>query len=284
MTDRGVIEGTIPRLMARFRGSPFRPESAAEIGARLDSVTARQWLWGSGFVTPGGWREVLDLVAPLQLAPGMSLLDVAAGIGGAARALAEEFRIEALGLERDLDLARLGMILSEEHRLARRAPVGVYDPESFDLPPARHDCVLAREATYLVREKERFWRVVMQGLRAGGALVATELVRGAEGGGGDALERWASAAVRPPLLWSQERYEDCLKSLGFEIRAIADITPDYRALVLAGWTRLMQRPELHRLPRRAFGPLIDEAERSLRLVQAFDSGALRLIRLHAVAR
>jgi SAM-dependent methyltransferase len=284
MTDRGGIENTLPRLMARLRASAPRPESAAAMGARLDSVTARQWLWGSGFVTPGGRREVLDLAAPLKLAPGMILLDVAAGIGGAVRALAEEFRIEAVGLERDLDLARLGMTLSEEHRVARRAPVGVYDPDSFDLPPARHDCVLAREATHLVREKERFWRVVMQGLRTGGALVATEFVRSGEGGEGDALEAWASSVARRPLLWSQERYEDCFKSLGFTVSAIADITAEYRALVLSGWTRLMQRPELHRLPRRAFGPIIDEAERSLRLVRALDAGALRLIRLHAVAR
>jgi SAM-dependent methyltransferase len=270
--------------MARLRRAAPPLETAAAMGARLDTVTARQWLWGSGFVTPGGRGEVLDLAAPLRLAPGMALLDVAAGIGGAVRALAEAFRIEAVGLERDLDLARLGMALSEEHRLARRAPVGVYDPDSFDLPLARHDCVLAREATHLVREKERFWRVVMQGLRPGGALVATEFVKGAEGADPGALERWAPVAGRPPLLWSQERHEDCLKSLGFELRAVADATPDYRALVMAGWTRLMQRPELHRLPRHAFGPIIDEAERSMRLVQAFDSGALRLIRLYAVAR
>ena len=275
--------GSLPRLIARLRGrGRGRVAAAAHAETRLDSVTARQWLWGEGFVAPGGREHVLALAAPLRLGPGMSLLDVSAGIGGAVRALAQDFRIDAAGLERDLELARIGMALSVDRRLARRAPVGVYDPESFDLPAARYDCVLAREASYALREKERFWRVVMQGLRPEGALVATEFAR-TQGGDRGALERWAPPSKHKPLLWTLERYEDCLKSLGFEIREIVDMTDEYRALVLAGWTRLMQRPELHRIPRAAFGPIIDEAERSMRTVQAFDAGALRLLRFHAIA-
>jgi SAM-dependent methyltransferase len=261
------------------------PNPAAASGgeAALDSVTARQWLWGDGFVAPGGLEQVLALVEPLRLGPGMSVLDVSAGIGGTVRALAQTFRIEAAGLERDPELARIGMAMSAARRLARRAPVTVYDPESFDLPAARYDCVLAREATYALREKERFLRVLMQGLRPEGVLVATEFVRDPVAGDGGALERWAPLADHAPRLWSLERYEDCLKSLGFAIWAIEDVTLDHRALVLAGWTRLMQRPELHRIPRHEFGPIIDEAERSMRTVQALDGGALRMIRFHAVA-
>lgn len=287
MVQGGILDkpaGSLPRLIARLRGRAPAPAAAAADGeARLDSVTARQWLWGEGFVVPGGYEHVLALAAPLRLGPGMSLLDVSAGIGGAVRALAQDFRVDAVGLERDLELAQIGMALSAERRVARRAPVGVYDPESFDLPGARYDGVLAREASYALREKERFWRVVMQGLRPEGALVATEFVRAPGAGDRGALERWAPLPEHKPLLWTLERYEDCFKSLGFELREIADTTEAYRALVLAGWTRLMQRPELHRIPRAAFGPIIDEAERSMRTVQAFDSGALRLVRLHAVA-
>lgn len=283
--EAGTGDSPFLRLLARWRRSAPTPDPAAANGAEapLDSVTARQWLWGEGFVVPGGAEQVLALVEPLRLGPGMSVLDVSAGIGGAARMLAETFRIEASGLERDPELAEIGMALSAARRLARRAPVTLYDPELFDLPAARYDCVIAREATYALREKERFLRVLMQGLRPEGVLVATEFVLDPLAGDRGVLERWAPLADHKPRLWSLERYEDCLKSLGFAIRAVEDMTEDHRALVLAGWTRLMQRPELHRIPRHEFGPIIDEAERSMRTVQAFDGGALRMIRLYAVA-
>lgn len=275
MADRGGIEGkSAAGLLARLRGLAPAAASAGDAVGRMDSIAARQLLWGEGFVTPGGRDEVLALVAPLMLKPGMSLLDVTAGIGGAVRALAEEFRIEAVGLERDLELAQIGMALSQERGHAKRAPVSVYDPDSFDLLPARYDAVLARDATHGIREKERFWRVVIEGLRYQGGVAATEFVR--DGG--------PPAASPAPPLWTEAQYVDCLKSLGFELREVADATRDYRALVLAGWTRLMQLPELRRLPRQAFGPIIDEAERSMRTMQALDNGTLRRIRFHAVAR
>ncbi|HXQ51032.1 MAG TPA: class I SAM-dependent methyltransferase [Stellaceae bacterium] len=272
------------RLVARWRRRAAEIDPATGPDAHeLDPVALRQTLWGAGFVTPGGREQVMTLAAPLRLGPGMALLDVAAGIGGAVRALAERFRIEAHGLERDPELARIGMAMSAAGRLARRAPVTVYDAEAFDLTPGRYDCVLAREATHAVRDKERFLRVLMQGLKQGGALALTEFVldRGAEDGG--ALARWAETAPHPPKLWTLERYEDCLKSLGFAPRAIADETSNYRALVLDAWTRFVERQELRRIPRAGFAPVVDEAERSLRLVQALESGALRLVRIHADA-
>ena len=202
------------------------------------------------------------------------------------RALAEEFRIEAVGLERDLDLARLGMALVRgAPRRAARAGRGLSIPNPSTCRSRATIACSAREATYLVREKERFWRVVMQGLRTGGTLVATEFVR--SGAGGDAgRARSLGVGRRPPAAAVVAR---ALRGLPQEpgIRASAPSPisrPTIARWCYRGWARLMQRPELHRLPRRAFGPIIDEAERSLRLVRAFDSGALRLIRLHAVAR
>jgi SAM-dependent methyltransferase len=244
----------------------------------------RQWLWGRGFVTPGGRDEVLSLVGPLRLGPAMTFLDVAAGLGGAVRAVAESLNVDAVGYERDLALVHAGMALSTEYGFARRAPVRVFDPESFDLPPARYDGALAREATYAVRDKERFLRVVKQGLKPMGSLVFADFVldRGADGAA--ALADWAPLPDVTPALWTRERYEDCLKSLGFEFLAVADTSDAYRALVMEGWEALTHRDELHRLPRLDAQLIIDQAERWTRTIQALDSGALRMIRIEAGAR
>lgn len=239
-------------------------------------MTVRQWLWGEGFVIPGDGAHVLDLLHPLGLAPGMTLLDVAAGLGGPARAVAQALDIAVTGLERDVELAEAGMAMTLAARLGKRAPVRVCDPEGFDLPLRQYDAALAREATYAVRDKERFLRVVMQALKPQGALVLTEFMLDRDAGDPRQLAAWAPLADHAPDLWTLPRYEDCLKSLGFELHRAQDISAAYRALIIAGWTRLAQRDELRVLARAHFLPIIDEAERAMRTLTALDSGILKM--------
>jgi SAM-dependent methyltransferase len=260
---------SLPRLVPPVpSGTPAAPTIS------LDAATVRQWLWGEGFVTPGARDHVLELAEPLRLAPGMTVLDATAGLGGTLRLLAETFGVDVDGLERDVELARIA-------QAAPRARVRLTDPESFDLAPLRYDAILARQASYAVRGKERYFRVLMQGLKPKGALMLEEFMLD-RAGDAAALARWAPDP--PPELWTLERYGDCLRNLGFELRIVGDITPDYRALVLAGWTGLMAAPELRRLPRGAFPPIIDEAERAMRMVHALDGGALKVMLIHATAR
>jgi len=221
---------------------------------------------------------VLTLVAPLGLGPGKQFLDVAAGLGGAVRAVAQRLNADAVGLERDALLAHAGMAMSAARGLARRALVRPYDPESFDLPFAAYDGALAREATHEVRDKERFLRVVKQGLKLAAPFVLVDFML--DRGGGDA----ASLADWAPHLWTRERYEDCCKSLGFEISAVADESDAYRARVMEGWHALTRRDELHRIPRSDFVPILAEAERWTRTIQALDNHALRVIRIEAAGR
>src|SRR5215469_13451931 len=66
------------------------PEAAPET-ATLTRLTIAQWLWGDGFVMPGDADFVLELVKPFGLTPAMSMLDLSAGLGGPARAIAQAF-------------------------------------------------------------------------------------------------------------------------------------------------------------------------------------------------
>jgi SAM-dependent methyltransferase len=249
-----------------------------------DAATVRQFLWGPGFVIPGDTEHVLGLVRPFGLTPSMTMLDVSAGLGGPARAVAEATGATVAGLERDPDLARRGMALALAAQVHRRAPVGVYDPEGFVLPRAHYDCALAREATYTVRDKERFLRVLMQGLKPQGAIVLTDFVLDRSVGGRGQLADWAPLPDYPPFLWTLERYVDCLRSLGFEPFIVAQIGAAYRGMIITGWTRLARLPELRHLPRAHFLPIIDEAERAMRTIEALDNGLLRMVHIAAVAR
>jgi len=290
---RGLAEppaSALARLLARWRRRHAESVAAVRDMAvpppDLPPVvlTVRQWLWGPGFVIPGDAAHMLSLVCPLGLAPATTLLDVSAGLGGPARAVARAFDATVIGLERDPDQARMGMAFARAEGLAKRAPVSVYDPEGFELPPQRYDGVIAREAVYTVRDKERFLRVLMQGLKPQGALVLAEFVLDRTAGDRLGLANWAPLPAYPPYLWTRERYVDCLKALGFTVRRADDMTAAYRAMMIAGWTRLAHRADLRTLPRTHFAPVIDEAERAMRTVEALDSGILKIVRITAAAR
>jgi len=284
---RAVTErraGALARLLRRLRRPAPAPVPGAAALHPPDSATVRQWLWGAGFVTPGDAAHVLGLVRPFGLGPSTLMLDAAAGLGGPARAVAAATGATVAGLERDPELARRGMAMALAARVHRQAPVGVYDPEGFVLPAGHYDCVLAREATYCVRDKERFLRVLVQGMKPQGAIVLTEFTLDRAVGGRAELAGWAPLRAHPPFLWTLDRYLDCLRSLGFEPFIVAEFGAQYRAMILAGWTGLARLPELRRLPRAHFAPILDEAEQAIRTVEALDRGLLKMVHIAAVAR
>ena len=133
-----------------------------------------QWLWGDGFIMPGGSDFVLELVKPFGLTPAMSMLDLSAGLGGPARAIAQASGTYVTGLERSAERAKLGMAMSTKVNLQKRAAIGQYNPETVELRPNGFDCILGRGATYNVAEKERLLRVLYQGMKQRGQLLLNE--------------------------------------------------------------------------------------------------------------
>ena len=267
---------------------PSTETVAAQLAPReklplLDALTIRQWLWGRGFSIPGGARHVLELVKPLELVPGMALVDAAAGLGGPARVIAEAHGVTVAALERDPDIAQRGMEMSAASGMQKRAPVRVLDPETFELRVGAFDRVLAREATYAVQDKERFLRVLVLALRSKGRMLLADFVLEPSRAERPALAAWAVLQSVRPMLWSLRQYSDCLQSLGLELRAPVDMTDGYKSQILAGWENLLRTVDLRSLPRAHRVAVVDELERWVRTIAAFESGALKMYGFHALA-
>jgi SAM-dependent methyltransferase len=266
--------------------------SVAAMAARLapgepaappDPLTIRQWLWGPGFHTPGTAEDVLALTQPFGANASTRLLDVAAGLGGAARAIAAQSGAYVSALERDPDLARRGRAMSLAAGRQKQVPVGQMDPETLELRAGTFDGILGREATHLVLDKERLLRVLLLGLRPRGQLLLTELVAEPALAGRPELAAWAALQPREPLLWSLRQYSDCFLSLGVELRVPEDISAAYKSQIVEGWGRLLRTVDLRSLPRGHRLAVVAEAERWMPTVAALDCGALRMYRFHMLA-
>jgi cyclopropane fatty-acyl-phospholipid synthase-like methyltransferase len=240
-----------------------------------DRLTVLQWLHGPGFLIPGDATYVLEIVKPFHLSPAMTMLDMAAGLGGPARAIAESFNTYVTGYERDSALARRASDETATRGLSRHVQISAFDPESFELRTGFYDHALAREATYCVEQKERFLRVLNQAMKPFGQLILTDFVLDRAAGERPELASWVGTLRDKPHLWTAAQYSDCFKSLGFDLRIANDITADYRRLILLAWKNFLERGELRQIRGTQAAPVIDEVERGLRTVAALESGALK---------
>jgi len=254
------------------------PDALATVA---DPLAIRERLYGRGYVIPGDAAWVLALVEPLRLAAASSLLDLAAGLGGPARAVAQTFHLRVMGLERDAACVRQANALSAALGARHLVEMQLCDPESLELPIARFDGALGREASYAVVEKERYLRVVTRALRGYGTIALTDFALDRAAGEMEELGAWAAALPQPPALWTEAQYADCFRSLGFTLRAAEDISAVYRRQIVAAWIRYLRAGEIRGLAAAQVEAVLAEAEACSRTIAALESGALRYYRFEA---
>lgn len=258
-------------------------EPAIEVSAVLDPLSIRQRLYGRGYIIPGDAAWLLELAAPLRLTASSSLLDIAAGLGGPARTIAQAFHNRVTGLARDHAVAQQANAISVALGAGHLVHVAACNPESLELEAARFDGAIGREASYTVADKERFLRVVAQSLR-GGSIVLTDFLLDRTAGERDELGAWRAALARPASLWTAAQYEDCFKSFGFALRRCDDVSARYRQQVIAGWMRYLRTGDIRSRPAAQIDAVFAEAEACHRTVAALETGALKYYRLEVSAR
>jgi SAM-dependent methyltransferase len=270
----------LSRSATKAAVKPVAKAATTAIAARStrpppDPLTIRQWLYGPGYIVPGDANYVLELVKSFHLGPSMTMLDLAAGLGGPARTIAQAFDTYVSGFERDEELARRATEETAARGLSRHVQISAYDPETYELRAGFYDHALAREATYHVVQKERFLRVLNQSMKPFGQFILTDFVLDRTVGDRPELAAWEAVQRHKPQLWTAAQYTDCLKSLGFDVRISNDVTAEYRRLTLLSWKAFVEEGELRQLRSNQALPVIDEVERSIKTMAALESGALK---------
>ena len=206
---------------------------------RLNSA---QLVWGSGFLGPGGGEQVLELVAPVGITPAMSVIEVGAGVGGAARVLVEHYGIWITCHEDSDDCVRVGNELTKMAGAVNRVRLTRYDPESIEFGAGTWDCVLSRETLYRVKNKARLIDELRKGLKLNGQLVLTDYVLTRPGLHSDPVRAWLDAEEGAPEPWSVEEYEACFEKHKIMSSVTPlDLTETHCDLITSGWWSFQKR-------------------------------------------
>ncbi len=284
--DESLKETLAKKPLAGVASLEFKAEEAAP------ELTDKNWpaerikivetIWGPGFIDPGDSEHVLKLVRPFGMNSSMNVLDLGAGLGGPARAIAEDSKAWLTGMEGSDALAAAGMERSVNAGMSKKAPVNHTDFETIELRPNFFDRVFSKEALFTVADKERLFKMVFTALKDEGQFVFTDYMVRERGAESQAVKDWIAHEPVQPHLWSPDRTEAYLKRLTFDIRVVEDITKGARRRIFEGWQKFIDTHEPGSIPDELVPSLVDEAEHWARRVAALDNGNIRVYRIYAL--
>jgi ubiquinone/menaquinone biosynthesis C-methylase UbiE len=266
---------------------------AAEMGELSDEtpqpelmskrLEVMQEIWGKGMSGPGDEEYILKLVKPLGLNPALTVIDVGAGLGGATRVISEKFELWMTGLEADREVAEAGMELSTMAGLGKRAPIHYFDMDRYEFRENSTDCVISKESLYLVEDKDRLLKEIVNMIKPRGQLLFTDFVL-AEDADERAVFAWAEGEPHKPTPWTMRDYEDLLTEARLDIRIKEDITQEVYGIITASWARFLSSLKGKTVDKKTSEAINDAVELWTRRTKAIDAGALRICRFHALKK
>lgn len=288
-------EGVEPHALVRAN-QPERKAEAKHVVLDADQAAAAagrrygptrlaliQRLWGAECHMPGGAARSLDLFLPTSLKDNAATCDLSAGLGGGTRLMHAKLGLWVDAFEADPELAEQAQEISNRLGLARRVPIRTYDQAMLDFSGKRYDGFLLREVLFQFPSIRTALDAVNAALKDGGHVVFTDFAFATDAKREEPVAReWVEKDPMAAGPFSLKQYKQTLQNLGWETRIFEDDTDQYRKMVLAGWANLLGGIDKTELTRGFVDAMLMEAEIWLLRMKAMDSGALKLLRVHAI--
>jgi SAM-dependent methyltransferase len=152
-----------------------------------DFTDALQFMWGEGFLSPGGPEEVAEMVAGIDLT-GKRVLDVGSGLGGVDILLATKHgAAEVIGIDVEQQLVEAARTLISAKCLTERVTFQLGEGGPLPFPDASFDVVFSKDAMVHIEDKAALYAEVLRVLRPGGWFTAADWL-------------WAEGAAKSPVV------------------------------------------------------------------------------------
>ena len=249
-------------------------------------IEAAQLVWGKGFVVPGDEAYLFNLVNVANLKPDMSILDLSAGLGGAARLLSERFGLWISAFDISPELAQIGMEQSKMAGMTKKVPVDFFDPAKPEWAEKKFDFIFARESFFQIPKKEGTLLAMAKSLKPEGQCLTTDLVLREKDLKSKAVDEWIASEPQPVHLWTVARYRELFEKLNLPTSLSPhDLTQDYCALIVNAWRKAQAKiangQKSGKFDTETLECLAKEADRWAKRTAALQSGDLQVYRFYS---
>lgn len=239
-------------------------------------------VWGTGFSGPGDAAWVAALVSPLALDSKMTVVNLGAGLGGIARAIAEAAGVWVTGYESRPAFVEAGMELSKLSGMAKRAPILAYDLSKVSLKNNSCNALISVDTFHAVSDKLALYNAAFDALRVDGHFLFTDYMAKGADRNTPAIQEWLKVEPGPVHLSTPEETKSQLVEADFDVRIVADISEETRHLITLGWARYAEMLRQTSFDRRLGGALADELATWLARLRVIESGQVGVFRVHAI--
>ncbi len=193
------------------------------------SILRYEKIFGEGYISTGGPATTSHLTALLgdKLKPGVKVLDVGSGIGGAAFHLAREYGAIVTGVDLSPEMTNLALEALPKSGVADKVKFLLADvlTTEFDEP---FDIVWSRDALMHIHDKKQLFSKLYSLLNDGGQLVVTDYARGTPPGSPE-FEAYAKSTGYHLVLPSA--YGKLLEEAGFKDVIVEDATAKFTEIL-----------------------------------------------------
>lgn len=190
-------------------------------GADLDSLQVEDFA-GLDQLHAGSAAATEDLLAALDLSPGLRLLDVGCGIGGPARMTAARYGCEVIGIDLSPDFVAAARALTDRVGLSEQVSYQVGSATGLPFEDGWFARAMLNHVGMNIADKARVFSEVRRVLEVGGLFGLHEQMRTGDG----ELPYPLPWAVEPSssFVETRDRYRELLTAAGFEVERDEDRT------------------------------------------------------------
>ena len=137
-------------------------------------VAGLEWMWGEGFLSPGGEAEVARIVAGAPI-DGARVLDVGCGLGAVDVLLVERFgAAHVTGIDVEAPLVARAAARVEAAGLADRISINIVSPGPFPFQDAAFDVVFSKDSMIHIPDKRALYEDIHRVLASGGRMALSD--------------------------------------------------------------------------------------------------------------
>lgn len=183
---------------------------------------ALQFMWGKGFLSPGGPEEVREMLTAQDLR-GKIVLDIGSGAGGIDVLLAAEHGAkEVVGIDVEPRLIEEARELVREKGLEDRIRLDLVEPGPLPFADQSFDVVFSKDAMVHISDKAALYVEVMRVLKPGGSFIAADWLWAEGAGTSPTVIDWLSKGPLKFNFTTLPEAEAALSKAGFESVSVID--------------------------------------------------------------